>query len=249
MAKTVLEIVQDVLNETNGDNVNSISDTEESEQVARTLKQVYEDLVSHTNWPHTLRLAQLVSYADSNFPTHMRLPANVKRIVSVSYDKRKVSETKRAYREVQYLDPDMFLHKLNVRDSTSDDVRTVVDTSGIELLIYTNKAPDYYTSIDDTTLIFDSYDSEVESTLTVSKVQLMGYIIPAFTVSDTFVPDIPVDAFSLVLNETISRCQFRQRQIQDAKAEQEASRQSRFLSRQSWRVNGGIKFPDYGRKH
>lgn len=249
MAKTVLEIVQDVLNETNGDNVNSITDTEESEQVARTLKQVYQDLVSHTNWPHTLRSAQLTASGNSNLPTHMTLPADVKRVMSIQYDKRKVGETKRAYRKVEYLDPDHFLVKLNTRDSSSADVRTVVDPTGIELLIAKDKAPDYYTSFNDTTLIFDSYDSAVETTLTTSKVQLMAYIIPAFVVEDIFVPDIPPDAFSLVLNETISRCQLRQRQFQDAKAEQEANRQSRFLSRQSWRVNGGIKFPDYGRKH
>jgi len=46
MAKmTVLEIVQDILNDIDGDEVNSIDDTLESEQVAQIVKSTYDAII------------------------------------------------------------------------------------------------------------------------------------------------------------------------------------------------------------
>lgn len=249
MTKTVLEIVQAVLEDIVGDQVNSISDTEESGIIANFVRAAYLDLISHTNWPHTRRAIAVSASGDNNYPTHMKLNADVKELISVRYDTRKLGETRRAYKEMVYKSPDDFLRILNVRNSDDPDVSVVSDYSGIELLILTNKAPQYFTSIDDTHLIFDSYDSEVDSTLQESKTQAQAYVIPVFTLADDFVPDLPPDAFSLLVNEVTSRAQFRLRQMADSKAEQESQRQSRWLSRKNWRVAGGITYPNYGRKH
>ncbi len=248
MVKTVLDIVKDVLVDIDGDQVNSISDTEESEMIANFVKNAYFDLISHTNWPHTRRAIAVTPSTDSNFPTHMSLNANVKELISVRYDVRALGETRRVYKDMTYKSPDDFLRILNMRNSDDPNVSIIVDTSGIELLILTNKAPQYFTSIDDVNLIFDSYDSAVDSTLQESKTQAQAYIIPDFTLADDFIPDLPPDAFSLLLNEVTSRAQFRLRQIADGKAEQEAVKQSRWMSRKNWRTAGGITFPNYGRK-
>ena len=248
MTQTVLDMVKDVLVAIDGDAVNSISDTEEAEQIANFIQSAYLDLVSHTVWPHTRRAVALTPFADSLFPTHMKLNQNVKELISIYYDSRKLGETERKYKELKYLSPDDFLRKLNVRNSDDPSVQIVIDGSGIELLIINNIAPQYYTSINDVDLVFDSYDNEVDSTLQESKVQAQAYIIPDFNLTDDFVPDLPPDAFSLLKAEVISRTQFRLRQIQDSKAEQEAGRQSRWLSRKSWRTAGGITYPNYGRK-
>jgi hypothetical protein len=248
MSKTVLEIVKDVLTAIDGDAVNSISDTEESEQIANFVQSAYMDLVSHTNWPHTRRATALTPFSDSNFPTHMKLNDNVKELISILYDKRKVGETARKYKEIKYLNPDDFLRKLNMRDNDKANVQIVVDPSGIELLIFNDKAPEYFTSINDVDVVFDSYDAVVDSTLQESKVQAQAYVMPPFSLVDDFIPDLPPDAFSLLVSEVISRSQLRLRQIQDTKAEQEANRQSKWMSRKSWRTAGGILYPNYGRK-
>lgn len=248
MAKTLLEIVQSILTGVSGDQVNSISDTEESEQIAEFVRGAYQDLMSHTKWPHTRRATALVSFSNSLFPTHVKLAEDVKELISVHYDVRKIGETKRNYRKLSYLDPDDFLRKLNSRDSDETGVTIVTDTSGIELLIRNNKAPEFYTSINDVDIVFDSYDSAVDTTLIDDKFQAQAYILPAFTLSNSFIPDLPPDAFSLLEQEALSRVQFRMRQIQDVKAEQEVQKQSRWLSRNAWRTQGGITFPNYGRK-
>lgn len=248
MSQTLLEMVQDILVEIRGDEVNSIGDTEESETIARFIKTAYNDLSSHTSWPHTRRAIALTARADSAFPTHFVLNSDVKKIISVNYDKRAVGETRRVYKPLTYKDPDEFLVYLNKRDNDQSNIDIITDDSGIELLIMNDKAPDYYTSFDDVNLICDSYDSAVDSTLQESKLQAQGYIIPEFTLADDFTPDLPPDAFSLLHQEALSRAQLRLREFQDMKAEQEANKQSRWMSRQAFRVNGGIRYPDYGKK-
>lgn len=248
MPQTLLEIVQSILSEIRGDEVNSIGDTEESETIARIVKTAYNDLSSHTSWPHTRRAIALTARADSAYPTHFTVNSNVKKIISINYDIREVGETRRVYKPLKYKDPDDFLVYINKRDNTQTNTDIIIDDSGIELLILNDKAPEYYTSFDDVNLICDSYDSAVESTLQESKLQAQGYIIPAFTLDDAFTPDLPPDAFSLLFSEALSRAQFRLREIQDGKAELEVTKQSRWMSRQAFRVGGGIRYPDYGRK-
>lgn len=51
MAKmNLLELVQDILNDLNADNVNSIDDTIESQQVAQIVKSTYFALMHVRNW-------------------------------------------------------------------------------------------------------------------------------------------------------------------------------------------------------
>lgn len=248
MSKTLLEIVQDILSSIDGDEVNSITDTSEAEQIARIVRQSYNDIMSRTNWPSSRRAVALTPRSDSNFPTHMILNENVKELISIFYNMADLGDTRREYREIKYLDPDDFLRKINVRNNDEATVDIVADDSGIELLIQNNKDPEYYTSFNDTDLVFDSYDAQVDSTLQEGKFQAQAFIIPAFNLTDSFVPDLPVDAFSFLEEEATSRAQFKLRQIQDVKSEQSSLKNSRRLSRKAWRTNGGIRYPDYGRK-
>ena len=59
MQKTLLQIVQSILDEMDADNVNSIGDTIESIQVASIVRDCYEELLSNRNWPHMKQLIQL----------------------------------------------------------------------------------------------------------------------------------------------------------------------------------------------
>lgn len=244
----LLSIVQDILSDLNADEVNSITDTEDSEQVARIIKATYLAIVSKNNWPHTRRALTILARSNTDFPTHMLIKEELKELVSINYNKAKVGEVRKRYTPIKYLFPDEFLRKTNTRDNTSAEVDVVIDDSGIELLISNNKHPDYYTSFNDNDLVFDSYLSTVDSSLQVSKVQAQGFIIPEFLLEDSFVPDLPADAFSLLIEESTSRAQFKMRQFVDTKAEQESGRQRRTMSQKSWSVNSGNRFPNYGRR-
>lgn len=247
MKMTLLEIVQEILSDIDSDEVNSINDTVESEQVALMVKSTYQAMMSNRDWPHLSRSIQVEGIGDTNRPTHMKVQDAIKSLDFFNYDKRKSGVSKKAYQEVKYLPTDQFLNKLNKEDSTSANVKVVDDFGGIELLIRTDKAPSYYTSFDDEHIICDSYDKAADSTLQGSKVQAKGVVMPSWTMADDHVPDLPDYAFSALVEEAKSRAAFNLKQVVNQKAEQEASRQQRWISRKSRRLAGGIRYPSYGR--
>ncbi len=249
MAKlTLLEIVQDILSDMTSDVINSIDDTEESQQVAQIVKSTFMAMMSNRNWPHTRRLVKLIASTDSDRPTHMTIADEIKEMISVYYDKRKNGDTRLLYQEVKWKEPDDFLRLTNSRNSDLANSLVVTDPSGVVLIIQNDKAPTYYTSFDDSTMVFDSWDSDVENTLQESKTQARAYVTPTFEMDDAYIPDLPEEAFSAFLEEAKSRAQFKLHSVQDVKSEQEAKRQQNWLSRKAWRVAGGIRYPNYGRK-
>ena len=63
-----------------------------------------------------------------------------------------------------------------------------------------------------------------------------------------FIPELPEEAFSLLLSESKSVASLTLRQSADQKAEQESVRQNRWLSQRQWRTKGGIRKPNYGQR-
>lgn len=248
MKMSLLDIVVDILSDMDGDQVNTIDDTFESEQVAQIVKSTYFAMISNRNWPHTRQTVQILPSGDSALPTHMKVQEAIKELCFINYNKVKDGETRKVYQPVKYLYPDDFLRVTNKRNSDNVDIDIITDPTGVELLIKNTYAPEYYTSFDDETLVFDSYDSGVDSTLQQNKVQAQAYIIPEWSQVDDFIPDLPAEAFTALLEESKSRAMLKLKQVQDVKAEQEATRQQRWLSRKARRINGGIRYPNYGRK-
>ena len=248
MKKTLLELTQGILNDLDGDEVNSINDTVEATQVANIVRSSYEGMINKRNWPHLKTVAQLSGVGDTTSPTKMKLPDGCKELVSIYYNKRKVADTRDKYIEVVYLSPDAFLIALNGRNSSSTDIQTVVDYGATKLFIKNNTAPTYWTSFDDEYILMDSYDNSVDDTLQQSKTQAVMYKDPSFTFEDTFVPDLPSEAFTNLLEEAKSTASLVLRQIPDEKAEQQSRRQSAWLSRKASKAAGGIQYPNYGRR-
>lgn len=244
---TLLEITQDILNDISGDFVNSIDDTEESQQVAQIVKSTYLAMMSNRNWPHQKKSVALTSYGDSSYPVHMVVVEDIKELVFLNYNKIKTGETRKRYEKVTWEEPDKFLFRTNQENNDATNVDVILDPSGIELLIRNDVAPTYYTSFDDETLVFNSYDSSVDTTLQASKFQAQAYVMPSWTHTDAAIPDLPSEAFTALLEESKSRASLKLVKEPDQKAEQEAVRQHRWLSRKAWQVEGGIIYPNYGR--
>ena len=247
MKRTLLDLTQSILSDIDGDEVNSIVDTFESEQVASILKESFLSMSSNRNWPLHKTALQIASIGDVSKPTHLSVAEEVKELLSLNYNKIREGETRLRYEQVVYKDNDTFLRKINKENSDASNIQTVTDPSGVQLLIRNDAQPTIYTSFDDETIVFDSFDSSVESAIQESKTQAIAYVMPTWTHTDEGVIDLPDDAFSALLNEALSRASLRLRQTSDQKAEQEAGRQQRWLSRKSWKVSGGIDYPDYGR--
>jgi hypothetical protein len=150
--------------------------------------------------------------------------------------------------KVVYKHPVDFLRFVNTRNSSDSNIKTVVDFDGASLLIAKNLPPTYWTSFDDTYLVCDSYDEEVDDTLKASKTQCLAVVLPSWEHIDEFIPQIPEEAFPALLAEIKSSAFLKVKEVASQKDEQESRRQRAWLSRKDWRAAGGITYPDFGRK-
>lgn len=249
MAKmSLLDMVQDILSDMNSDQVNSISDTVEADQVARIIRSTFYNLYNDRMWPHTASLLKLVSLADNSRPTHMKLADDVEEISWIKYDKRKAAGDPIKYADVAYMEPSEFLSLVMSRDASKSNAQTVIDIHGTPIIVLTDSAPTFWTMFDDEHLVFDSFDMAMDSVLQEGKTQVFGFREPAFLLKDTFVPDIPMKLFPYFLSECKSTASLKVKELFSQKDEQNSNRQKGWLSRRKRHGKNGIKYPDYGRK-
>lgn len=251
MAKmTLLEMAQDILNDMDSDEVNSISDTTESLQVAQIIKTTYEEIMAQKIWPHLKSLFRLEGLSDTNTPTHTRLPEDVKdldQLVSVRYNVRRAADTRDKYEKVVYKTIESFLSMTDGYHSSDTAIETITDLGGATIYIRNDRPPEFWTSFDDEHIIFSSYDSGVDTTIQSSKTQVVGYREAAFSMSDSFILDVPSKYFPMILAEAKSVCFNALKQVGNQKAEQQSQRQRRTMSQDGWRTRSQNRYPNYGR--
>lgn len=189
MAKlTLIEMVQNILNDMDSDSVNSISDTTESAQVADIVRTAYFKLVSvRDDWPFLRTLSNLVGLGDTDNPTLMELPEGANKVYWIKYNKKNVT----------YISPKDFKDMVDGREPTDDGV---VDADGY----ITNRDPLYWTTYDDTVVYFDSYNSDEDTTLQSSKAEFYGIVAPSWTHEDDFTPTLPEKMFPTLLADAKS---------------------------------------------
>ena len=249
MAKmSLLEIVQDILSDMDSDEVNSISDTQESLQVAQIVKTTYYNIIDGKDYPFLYELFQLNTSGTTDRPTHMALPETVIDLKYVKYNNKKTATAKDFFEKIEYKTPEDFLELTDTRDSTSSKVKVVTDSSGVKILVLNDKGPQCFTSFDDENLVFDSYNVAKETNLQKSQTQAYGKLSVVFSMVDTFTPDLPVQMFSYLLNEAKSTCFLTLKQMANQKAEQSSVSQKRRMSQEAWKLKNGISYPNYGRK-
>lgn len=247
MKLTLLEIVQFILNDMDGDEVNSVNDTIESQQVANIVKQTYLEMIANRNWPHMGTAFNCDSYTDTDYPTFLTLPENIKELKWIKYNKRTSTDTKDKYESLKYKQPEDFFDFCSARDSSATNVQ-IVNYNGVKINIRTDQAPQFWTSFDDNVIICDSFDSDVDTVLQTGKNSCWGVKNPTWSGTDTSIPDLPAEAFPALVEEAKSTAFYVLRQTSNEKAEQKATRQQRWLSRKAWRTKGGVRYPDYGRR-
>ena len=243
MKRTLLQIVQNILSDMDSEDVNSISDSIEAEQIASVVRDVYYNMVSTRMIPEHQELVKLVSLSNSARPTHFQVPDSVKRIDFIRYNVSTTSDTE--FKEIQYIEPLLFLtlHQ----DGTNVD--TVYDVNGnTPLLIRNDQMPTYYTSFDDLHIVMDSYKSDTDQILAENKTQALGHKIPTFTISDNFTPDLDEVLFPYLLAESKSTCFSLFKSGVDQKIEQAARRQKSYMQSDMYRVKKENKRPYYGRR-
>lgn len=252
--KTLLDVVQELLSSLDGDEVNSISDTVESLQVAYIVKNTFEDLAAHMDFPEHYSFYELVASGDSSRPTVMTLPSAALTLEWVKYNKKLDTETSPKFETVHFLPLNEFLSRMYMMSSTDSEVTTftqTVDGASVDLFCYNDRFPSYYTTFNDSTLIFDAYDATQENTLVGNKTLCYGLRDQEFTLEDSFVIPLDRKQLSLLVNEAKAQAFAEQKQMSNPKAEQRARRALISTMRTKRAVKGITELdrvPNYGRR-
>lgn len=259
MKFTVLELVQDILSSMDSDEVNSIGDTIEAQQVAKIVKNVYNDIISTIDLPDEFTLFQLDPSLDSAKPTVMYVPAAYEGTQWIKYNKKgeatsgsgspsgtwttpdglviyygpaeasfgsgATGATHQQFTDIIYLPREKFLQDIqSFVDTEANIVSYSIDVDGtdIPLLCRNDKQPDYWTIIDNRTILFDSYNAAVDTTLQASKTMCYGKKTRSFTMSDSWEINLDDRYSSLLYNEAKATCFSELKQIQNTRAERAA---------------------------
>lgn len=228
MQQTLLEIVQDVLASLGSDEVSNINDTTEASDVARIVRRVYYDIVDLANLPIQHTYFQLDATTDNTKPTIMTKPSDVKDIEWIKYNVETLTDTDQRFINIKYLNQADFIDYLHSFAESETEVLTfdhTIEGNTFTFLYRNDRRPYYWTSFDDNTILFDSYDSTVDTTLQKSKTWCYGEKEYAFELSNTFEPVLTDKQRTLLLNESIATAWQELKQQMHQRAEKTARRQ------------------------
>lgn len=229
-------MTQNILTALQSDNVSSIDDTEEAQDVANIIKEAYFELCSQRDWPFLRTLTSFEGLADPDLLTTMRMPARMNKVIWVKYHKK----------DVTYLDPKEFTDMLHQRTEEED----VVDENGFVL----TRDPEYWTTYDDNLVVFDALNlpDEITDTLHESKSDVYGVMAPEWSHVDGFVPNLPEKMFPTLLADAKSTAFLILKEQANAKEEDRARRGRVRAQNESWRAEHGetgtYNKSNYGRK-
>lgn len=242
--KTLLQIVQEILNDMDSEDVNSISDTLEAQQVASIVETTFYNLIATRDIPEHQELLKLTSLSDTSYPTHFQYPDNLRRVDGLWYDTS--DDASFEYTKIAWCEPEEFLRKT---DGLSSNYDSVTDKNGgTTLRIQNDEMPTFYTSFDDDYVIFNSYDSSIETNLQQSKIRGLGVVFPVFNKnSDSYVPDIDGVMFPYLINESKSVAMDLLKAGTVPKIEQAAKRQKSYVQNDRYKTQRPNNWSNYGR--
>lgn len=241
MKTTLLQVVQSILSDMDSEDVNSIADSIEAQQIASVVEDTYYNIISAREIPEHNKLMSLVSAADGNKPTHFKYPVSTKYVERVEYNIGTGSE--KNYKVIEFVDPVVFLDRMD------EDNGRLVDTyaDNIDIFVSTDRPPSYYTSFDDEYLIMDAYDSSVDNILSASKIRAFGATYPTFSQTDSHVIDLDNTMMPYLLAEAKSTCFSLFKGGSDPKIEQTARRLKSYVQNDMYKTRRPNTRNNYGR--
>lgn len=255
MRYNLLRMTQLILSSMDSDEVNSISDTTEAQQVVDILETTYYDLAATLDFPDHWDFFSLEASTDMTKPTLLQLPVNVGRMEWVQYDYADSGDTVRDYKGINSMPREEFFSRMNGLDTNEDNVYSFnlsVDDWAFDIRGYNDRNPQWYTTNNDRTILFDNYDSSIGQTIQASRTHCYGMLIPDFDRTDEFVPDLEPRHFTLYFNEAKAQCFADLKQVANQKAEQKARRGWVSAHRKSPTTNPGDIYstwtPNFGRR-
>lgn len=220
-------MTQNILSALNSDEVNSISDTTESLQVAETIKSTYFNILTRSKLSVQEEMFQLNDSLDSTQPVLMYRPDRISKMEWIKYfDNTSVDSTQ--YKYVTILPVRQFIDMVDSFNPVQTDTDTFTFTANGTSYTFNyknNKQPQFCTVLQNFYVIFDGFDAAIDSTLQGSKTMCWGEVLPTWQMVDSFIPELDDQQFPLLLNEAKSLAFLELKQMTHPKADQENKRQ------------------------
>jgi hypothetical protein len=251
---TLLALTQNILSAMNSDEVNSITDTVESQQVADEIHTTFNDLYTNHDFGTFEGLVNLESPSNTTTPHILKLPTNVQFIKWLKYKDYRNTSSNVTYKDLTFLEPEVFIqHIVEQSNPSSYTFVQLLPTSTVQYPVANNKAPRYYTVLEDNqTIVFDAFDKDHESFLTGSSSLAWAVLYKTFLMEDSFVPPIPASEFPHLLAEAKSACFINIKEIANSNEATRARRQLVKSQRRPTAVagqkKGVLSHVDYSRK-
>jgi len=228
MKRTLLDMTQNILSALNSDEVNSISDTPESLQVAETIKTTFYNIMSRSSAPLQEELFQLDPSGDITQPVLMYRPDHISKMEWIKYFDNSAPPDSVQYKYVTILPIRQFIDMVDSFNPQQTDTDTFTFTANGKSFTFNyknNKQPQFCTVIQNFYAIFDGYDQAIDSTLQANKTMCWGEVLPLWQMVDSFIPALDEQQFPLLLNEAKALAFLELKQMTHPKAELEIKRQ------------------------
>ena len=188
MKLTLLELVQDMLVATDSENVSTVGETEDAGMCVNIANREFEKLISKFRWRHTRSFSKLEVTSIKN---EMTLASNA---VAVDPSTVYYSDDR-----VYWMEPDRFLAYTITRLTSESNI---VESNNVK--VYNDRNPQYFTSFDDYTLVFDSYPND--SGLLKANTDVIVYTQPTSRLNaDAEYFDLPSQAFPALSQRCIAK--------------------------------------------
>lgn len=241
MKMTLLEMTQNILSAMDAEEVTSISDTIESLQVAEEIKTTYYESLGNFEIPSQLKIISFTGLADADHPNMMKVDETVDQFSWVKYNTNTTADP--SYKPVTYVTPEEFWD-IVLNDNSGTQTTVYEYDTDLPYTIRSDKAPEYYTIFDDEYIVFDSYNSSIDTTLQAAKCMAYAQVLPSWTENDTFTPDLHAKYFPMLLAEAKSACFINYKGVANQKEERRSSRQRIRLQNNNSRNNAAKKNND-----
>lgn len=223
MRYTLLELTKRILESMESDEVSDINETPESIAVANIVKECYFDIAGQFNPAELVGLYKLDGSGDSNKPVLMTVPSHASRIKWLKYNIGTVDFPD--WQDLRYLSNEEYFHYqsgLDVADTDILQMTTAINATNFVFHYRDNAFPTCYTVFDDFSVIFDSYNADVETTLTQVRSLAYGPLVAEFEFENEWTPDLDPRQFQLLLQEAKATAFVELKQTSNPTAERKA---------------------------
>jgi len=247
--RTLLELVQDIGNEMDYDDIDSINDTEEALQLASVIKSTYDLLVDEMALPseHVRRKLIAVPNTATTY-NQFTLPEDINEINELRY-----LLSTGDYGIIDYIEFEEFIEHSNSNQRLTSNVTTTIIDS-ISYYIRSDQEPKYFTIYRDSSggdyVLMNSYLSTEDATgvsanKTLAKVEQR----PSMTLTDSYqFPYLDEQLVNLLLSDSKARCFALYKQRQHAYADRDLRNGKIRSQKGKSRVTKNPKYKSFGRR-